>query len=71
MSNINGSLLHLGRSVCRSLLTLEHRLSGAKLLSAKGLDIEKLKWEVETRGGFEKVEARREWRQAFFFLSFI
>ena len=47
------------------------RLDEDKLLWVKGLDIEKLKWEVETRGGFEKVEARREWRQAFFFLSFI
>jgi len=39
------------------------KLSGAKLLFAKGLDIEKLKREVEMRGGFDKVEARQEWRQ--------
>jgi len=39
------------------------KLTGAKLLAAKGLDIEQLKVEVEKRGGFEKVQERREWRQ--------
>lgn len=38
-------------------------LTGVKLLAAKGLDVVKLKREVEMRGGFDKVEARREWRQ--------
>ena len=39
------------------------KLSGVKFLAAKGLDIEKLKEEVEKRGGFDKVEEKREWRQ--------
>ena len=38
-------------------------MTGAKLLSAKGLDIETLKLEVERRGGYDEVEKRREWRQ--------
>jgi len=38
-------------------------LTGAKLLAAKGLDIETLKLEVERRGGYDEVEKRREWRQ--------
>ncbi len=63
MSNFNGSLLSVCRSVCRSLLTLEHRLAGDQLLSVKGFDIEKLIMQVETRGGSQKVDDRREWRQ--------
>ena len=39
------------------------KLSGVKFLVSKGLDIEKLKEEVEKRGGFDKVEEKREWRQ--------
>ena len=38
-------------------------MTGAKLLAAKGLDIETLKLEVERRGGYDEVEKRREWRQ--------
>jgi hypothetical protein len=43
--------------VCARVYT-EFHSSGAK-----GLDIEKLKNEVEERGGFARVEERREWRQ--------
>ena len=39
------------------------KLTGMKLLAAKGLDVAQLREEVEKRGGWDKVEQRREWRQ--------
>ncbi len=52
-----------GNSGAAALAGGGSKLTGAKLLAAKGLDIETLKLEVERRGGYDEVEKRREWRQ--------
>jgi hypothetical protein len=51
------------KEIAEETQAVSRKLSGAKLLAVKGLDVDKLKAEVESRGGYDKVEAKREWRQ--------